>query len=64
MMDYSDHHHVLLNLADKEFRKIPRTFEFECVWLVEDTFDHMLKIAWDTNHSLLRNLEPLKVTAM
>lgn len=64
MFEFSDHHHVLLTLVDKDFCKIPKSFKFECAWLVEDNIDHMLNAAWNKNQSLLSNLDCLKVSSL
>lgn len=44
-MELSDHHLVLLTLMDKDLRQVPKSFKFECAWLVENTFEKMLKSA-------------------
>lgn len=49
-IEFSNHHPVLLTLVDKDFCKIPKYFKFECAWLVEDNFEHMLNVAWIINH--------------
>lgn len=53
MMDFSDNHPMLLTLVAKELRKVPKTFKFECAWLIDDTFEDMLKTSWDIRHPLL-----------
>ncbi|CAL5206850.1 unnamed protein product [Lathyrus oleraceus] len=62
-LDFSDHHHVLLTLMDKEFRQVPKSFKFKCAWLVENSFKDMLKSAWNNHHSILNNLDSFKTTA-
>lgn len=42
-LEFSDHHPLLLTLVDKDLRKVPKSFKFECSWLIEDSFDHLLK---------------------
>lgn len=62
-LDFSDHHLVLLTLMDKELRQVPKSFKFECAWLVENSFKDMLKSACNNHHSILNNLDSFKTTA-
>lgn len=63
-MEFSDHHHVFLTLMDKEFTQVPKSFKFECAWLFENSFEDMLKPAWNIHHLLFRNLDSFKTTAL
>ena len=53
--------HVLTSLIT--IMCMSQYLKFECVWVLEESYQDMLQTTWNTNSSLNKNLEELKIQA-
>lgn len=63
-LDYSCHHPILVSLTDNDHRRLPRALKFECAWVLEDTYDKIIKKAWKEGNSLGANLQEIRSQAI
>lgn len=56
-IEFSDHHPFLINLHEDKVLYKNRLFRFENVWLLNDTYETMLKESWNGENSFLTNLD-------
>lgn len=42
-LDYLDHHPILVALSDNVYMRVPISLKFECAWVVEDSYEDMIK---------------------
>jgi hypothetical protein len=55
-LDFSDHHPILICPVDNYHVIAPKLFRFESAWLLDKSYDTMIKDCWDNNSPVLRNL--------
>lgn len=57
---FFDHHRIFVSLKDNGRINVPRVFNFECAWVLEDSHESMIKKAYTDNSSLVPNLTRVK----
>lgn len=60
MLDYLDHHPILVALSDNVYMRVPISPKFECAWVVEDSYEDMIKEVWEEESSLSVNLDNIQ----
>ncbi|XP_058765200.1 uncharacterized protein LOC131638650 [Vicia villosa] len=56
-VEFSDHHPILINFCEDKVLHKNRPFRFENAWMLNDTYDTMLKESWRGENSFLKNLQ-------
>lgn len=51
-LDFSYHHPILVYLTDHNGRIIVKYLKYECVWVLEDTYENMMEAVWDETNNL------------
>lgn len=46
ILDFLDHHPIIVSLTDKDNMRMHIYFNFECAWVLEDTYEDMIKGNW------------------
>lgn len=59
-LDLSNHYHMLISLYDTDIRRRNPKFKFESAWLLETTYEEIMKRNWKDHLNLKDNLESFK----
>jgi hypothetical protein len=59
-MDFSDHHPILISPKEAPHPIAPRQFKFESAWLLEKTYNNMMKHSWNHGRSITENLSTVE----
>lgn len=61
-VEFFDHHPIMIMLAPGDHNRVARKFKLESVWLMDDTYQDMLKKVWRNEHNLNVNLKHVRKT--
>ncbi|PNX73217.1 ribonuclease H [Trifolium pratense] len=59
-IDFSDHHPILICPVDAPHPVAPKQFCFESAWLLDKSYDNMLKNSWKLNGDVIQSLNQVQ----
>jgi hypothetical protein len=59
-VDFSDHHPILIAPGGNSHLVAPRQFRFESAWLMDESYNDMMKNEWEGDVSVVNNLSKLQ----